>query len=180
MPINISATATYTSGAMAPNARACVIASMFVEPVAPKHHRHPVQEERGGKRSQQKILERRFAAGSFAAPETGQNVGGDRRNFQRDEIKYQSIAACKPAITYDFHRAGNFVDLHLHSGRFPAPRSCQQRSSLKYFLLGSFATAFFLYGVAMMFGATGSTTSMQSRMLLRWVPSRRSCTSPSR
>lgn len=30
-------------------------------------------------------------------------------------------------------------------------------SSLKYFLLGSFATAFFLYGVAMVFGATGST-----------------------
>ena len=30
-------------------------------------------------------------------------------------------------------------------------------SSLKYFLLGSFATGFFLYGVAMMFGATGST-----------------------
>jgi NADH-quinone oxidoreductase subunit N len=28
---------------------------------------------------------------------------------------------------------------------------------LKYFLLGSFATAFFLYGVALMFGATGST-----------------------
>ncbi|MGD0512205.1 MAG: NADH-quinone oxidoreductase subunit N [Terriglobales bacterium] len=31
-------------------------------------------------------------------------------------------------------------------------------SSLKYFLLGSFATAFFLYGVALMFGATGSTS----------------------
>jgi NADH-quinone oxidoreductase subunit N len=30
-------------------------------------------------------------------------------------------------------------------------------SSLKYFLLGSFATAFFLYGVALMFGVTGST-----------------------
>ena len=30
-------------------------------------------------------------------------------------------------------------------------------SSLKYFLLGSFATAFFLYGVALMFGATSST-----------------------
>jgi len=30
-------------------------------------------------------------------------------------------------------------------------------SSLKYFLLGSFATAFFLYGVALMFGAAGST-----------------------
>ncbi|HEU5453816.1 MAG TPA: NADH-quinone oxidoreductase subunit N [Terriglobales bacterium] len=31
-------------------------------------------------------------------------------------------------------------------------------SSLKYFLLGSFATAFFLYGIALMFGATGSTS----------------------
>ena len=30
-------------------------------------------------------------------------------------------------------------------------------SSLKYFLLGSFATAFFLYGVALMFGLTGTT-----------------------
>ena len=30
-------------------------------------------------------------------------------------------------------------------------------SSIKYFLLGSFATAFFLYGIALMFGATGST-----------------------
>ena len=34
-------------------------------------------------------------------------------------------------------------------------------SSLKYFLLGSFATAFFLYGVAMMFGATGTTNVYQ-------------------
>jgi len=30
-------------------------------------------------------------------------------------------------------------------------------SSLKYFLLGSFATAFFLYGVALVFGASGTT-----------------------
>ena len=30
-------------------------------------------------------------------------------------------------------------------------------SSLKYFLLGSFATAFFLYGVALVFGATATT-----------------------
>ena len=30
-------------------------------------------------------------------------------------------------------------------------------SSLKYFLLGSFATGFFLYGVALIYGATGST-----------------------
>ncbi len=31
-------------------------------------------------------------------------------------------------------------------------------SAIKYFLLGSFATAFFLYGVALIFGATGSTS----------------------
>jgi NADH-quinone oxidoreductase subunit N len=30
-------------------------------------------------------------------------------------------------------------------------------SAMKYFLLGSFATAFFLYGIAMVYGATGST-----------------------
>ena len=30
-------------------------------------------------------------------------------------------------------------------------------ASIKYFLLGSFATAFFLYGIALCFGATGST-----------------------
>ena len=34
-------------------------------------------------------------------------------------------------------------------------------SSLKYFLLGSFATAFFLYGIALVYGATGSTNLSQ-------------------
>ena len=33
-----------------------------------------------------------------------------------------------------------------------------EESSIKYFLLGSFATAFFLYGVAMVFGSTGTTS----------------------
>src|ERR1035438_7077903 len=36
-----------------------------------------------------------------------------------------------------------------------APRS--NEAAMKYFLLGSFATAFFLYGIALSFGATGST-----------------------
>jgi NADH-quinone oxidoreductase subunit N len=36
-----------------------------------------------------------------------------------------------------------------------APQS--NEASLKYFLLGSFATAFFLYGIAMVYGVTGST-----------------------
>ena len=40
-------------------------------------------------------------------------------------------------------------------------------ASLKYFLLGSFATAFFLYGVALMFGATGSTSIIIIGQVLR-------------
>jgi NADH-quinone oxidoreductase subunit N len=40
---------------------------------------------------------------------------------------------------------------------FRRNEAASAESSLKYFLLGSFATAFFLYGVALMFGATGST-----------------------
>jgi len=40
-----------------------------------------------------------------------------------------------------------------------APASIE--SSIKYFLLGSFATAFFLYGVALVFGATGTTRIYQ-------------------
>src|SRR5262249_16437042 len=39
-------------------------------------------------------------------------------------------------------------------------------SAIKYFLLGSFATAFFLYGVALMFGATGSTSIPDIRTAL--------------
>ncbi len=41
---------------------------------------------------------------------------------------------------------------------FRRDAAISSESSLKYFLLGSFATAFFLYGVALMFGATGSTS----------------------
>ncbi len=40
---------------------------------------------------------------------------------------------------------------------FRRNEASSSESSLKYFLLGSFATAFFLYGIALMFGATGST-----------------------
>ncbi|MBI4463426.1 MAG: NADH-quinone oxidoreductase subunit N [Acidobacteria bacterium] len=43
-------------------------------------------------------------------------------------------------------------------------------SALKYFLLGSFATAFFLYGIALLFGATGSTRLTQIHEILRIPP----------
>jgi len=38
-------------------------------------------------------------------------------------------------------------------------------SSLKYFLLGSFATAFLLYGIALIYGSTGSTNYLAIREL---------------
>ncbi len=41
---------------------------------------------------------------------------------------------------------------------FRRQSAISSEASVKYFLLGSFATAFFLYGVALMFGATGSTS----------------------
>src|SRR5579862_3586139 len=40
-------------------------------------------------------------------------------------------------------------------------------SALKYFLLGSFATAFLLYGVAWIYGLTGSTNLDQIRLALQ-------------
>ena len=36
-------------------------------------------------------------------------------------------------------------------------RATSQEAGLKYFVLGAFASAFFLYGVALLYGATGST-----------------------
>jgi len=39
-------------------------------------------------------------------------------------------------------------------------------SALKYFLLGSFATAFLLYGIAWIYGITGSTNLMEIRRVL--------------
>ncbi|MGA8501692.1 MAG: NADH-quinone oxidoreductase subunit N, partial [Candidatus Sulfotelmatobacter sp.] len=53
---------------------------------------------------------------------------------------------------------------------FRRREAASAESSLKYFLLGSFATAFFLYGVALMFGATGSTNIDQIGSTLRAGP----------
>ena len=56
-----------------------------------------------------------------------------------------------------------FISLEISSistyilAGFRRQEASSSESSLKYFLLGSFATAFFLYGVALIFGATGST-----------------------
>jgi NADH-quinone oxidoreductase subunit N len=43
-------------------------------------------------------------------------------------------------------------------------------ASLKYFILGSFATAFFLYGIAMVYGATGTTEINKIQSILSALP----------
>jgi len=45
-------------------------------------------------------------------------------------------------------------------------RSESQESGLKYFILGGFASAFFLYGVALLYGATGTTNLSVMRQFL--------------
>ncbi|MGH2686291.1 MAG: NADH-quinone oxidoreductase subunit N, partial [Actinomycetota bacterium] len=49
------------------------------------------------------------------------------------------------------------LSLYVLSG-ISRRRLASQEASLKYFLLGAFSSAFFLYGVAMAYGATGTTS----------------------
>jgi NADH-quinone oxidoreductase subunit N len=49
------------------------------------------------------------------------------------------------------------LSLYVLAGYFRA-RLSSGEASLKYFLLGAFASAFFLYGLALVFGITGTTT----------------------
>ncbi len=48
------------------------------------------------------------------------------------------------------------ISTYIMAG-FRKGQASATEASIKYFLLGSFATAFFLYGIALAFGATGST-----------------------
>jgi len=46
-------------------------------------------------------------------------------------------------------------------------RAQSQEAAIKYFVLGSFSSAFFLYGVALTYGATGSTNLLEIASFLR-------------
>jgi NADH-quinone oxidoreductase subunit N len=48
------------------------------------------------------------------------------------------------------------IPLYVLAG-FARPRQESEEAGLKYFLLGAFASAFFLYGAALVYGGTGST-----------------------
>jgi NADH-quinone oxidoreductase subunit N len=52
---------------------------------------------------------------------------------------------------------------YILAGYLRDDKRCNE-SALKYFLLGSFATAFFLYGVALIYGATGSVNLLIVRV----------------
>ena len=45
-------------------------------------------------------------------------------------------------------------------------------AAIKYFLLGSFATAFLLYGIALIFGATGTTQIYEAARIIAGAPDR--------
>jgi NADH-quinone oxidoreductase subunit N len=48
------------------------------------------------------------------------------------------------------------IPLYILSG-FARPRPDSEESAMKYFLLGAFSSAFMIYGIALVYGATGST-----------------------
>ena len=48
-------------------------------------------------------------------------------------------------------------------------RSQSQESGMKYFILGAFSSAFFLYGIAMIYGATGSTNLVEIKNFMAQV-----------
>jgi NADH-quinone oxidoreductase subunit N len=66
------------------------------------------------------------------------------------------MASAQELLTAFIGLEASSISSYILAGfRRNAPKS--NESALKYFLLGSFATAFFLYGAAILFGATGST-----------------------
>src|SRR3984957_8221585 len=89
----------------------------------------------------------------------------DREHLQQGEfyalLLFGTVGMCVMASAAELMTA--FVGLEVSSistyvlagYRRDAPRS--DEAAMKYFLLGSFATAFFLYGIALVYGATGTT-----------------------
>ncbi len=49
------------------------------------------------------------------------------------------------------------IPLYILAG-LARPRLASEEAAMKYFLLGAFASGFFIYGVALIYGATGSTS----------------------
>ena len=89
----------------------------------------------------------------------------DQENIQRGEyyalVLFAAagmgiLAGANELVTAFVGLEMSSISTYILAGfRRTSPKS--NEASLKYFLLGSFATAFFLYGVALVYGATGTT-----------------------
>lgn len=98
----------------------------------------------------------------------------DRENGQTGEyyalILFSIVGQCVLATATDLIMV--FIGLEISSiatyilAGFLRDDRRNNESALKYFLLGSFATAFLLYGIAWIYGLTGSTNLDQIRSVL--------------
>ena len=68
------------------------------------------------------------------------------------------------------------LPLYLLCGLARRRRLLSQEAALKYFLLGAFSSAFFLYGIALLYGYAGSMRPRRHRRRgRRPAPARRRC-----
>ncbi len=98
----------------------------------------------------------------------------ERNNAQRGEyyalILFSLVGQCILATSDDLIMV--FIGLEISSiatyilAGFLRDDRRNNESALKYFLLGSFATAFLLYGIAWIYGLTGSTNLEEIRRIL--------------
>ena len=79
-----------------------------------------------------------------------------RARFVRDGGNGHSCAGANELVTAFVGLEMSSISTYILAG-FRRHATKSNEASLKYFLLGSFATAFFLYGIAMVYGATGTT-----------------------
>ena len=83
------------------------------------------------------------------------------------------VADLRRRAAAGLHRSRDLVHLDLHPGRLPQAAGRGPEAAIKYFLLGSFATAFFLYGIALIFGATGTTQHLTQIAAARFAAQHR-------
>ncbi|MBZ5527881.1 MAG: NADH-quinone oxidoreductase subunit N [Acidobacteriia bacterium] len=70
------------------------------------------------------------------------------------------LASAREMLTAFIGLEMSSISSYILAGyRRESPKAAE--SALKYFLLGSFATAFFLYGIALLYGSTGTTVIAQ-------------------
>lgn len=98
----------------------------------------------------------------------------ERRELQRGEF-YALIIFCTVGLIFmagSQHLMMIFLGIELLSiplyilAGFSRPNLRSQEAALKYFLLGAFASGFFLYGIALAYGATGSMNLLEIRQIL--------------